>query len=158
MTTFPITPQGLEKLREELRRLITKERPAIVKEIEKGRSFGDLSENAEYHAAKERQALNERRIQELEIKIAHAKVIDISTLSGPKICFGATVHLMDEDTKAYVVYQIVGEDESDIKSGKISVHSLLSRELIGKEEGTSFEFSTPRGEKSYFIKKVEYIV
>jgi transcription elongation factor GreA len=152
----PMTKQGFERLEEELKRLKSVERPAIVKAISEAREHGDLSENAEYHAARERQSFNEGRIQELESKISRADVIDVSILDGKIIKFGATVTLIDDDTEEKVTYQIVGEDEADIKAGLLSITSPLARALINKTVKDTVEVSTPKGSKGYEVVKVEY--
>lgn len=153
---IPMTLSGFERLEEELRHLKSSERPAIVKAIAEAREHGDLSENAEYHAARERQSFVEGRIQELEDKISRADVIDVSKLSGKVIKFGATVSLIDEDTEEEVRYQIVGQDESDIKDGRLSITAPLARALIGKTVKDTVEVSTPGGSKSYEVVKVVY--
>ena len=152
----PMTAQGHAALEAELKYLRTVERQRIIKAIAEARSHGDLSENAEYHAAKETQSHNEGRIAELEDKLARAEVIDVSKLSGDTIKFGATVTLIDEDTDKKQVWQLVGEPEADAKKGKISITSPLARALIGKAKGTSVEVVTPSGAKAYEIKKVEW--
>ena len=152
-----MTAHGLSRLQKELRTLLTEERPKIIAEIARARQYGDFSENAEYHAALEKQRYLERRIQELEYKIENAQVIDLSTLSGPKIVFGATITLYDEDLGNRLVYQIVGIDEADLSQKKIAINSALARELIGKEEGMSIELFTPRGEKHYLVERVQYL-
>jgi transcription elongation factor GreA len=157
MEKIPMTAPGLVRLQEELRQLKTVERPGIIKAIAEARAHGDLSENAEYHAARERQSFIEGRIVELEDKTSRAEVIDISKLSGKIVTFGATVALADEDTDEKSVYQIVGTDEADIALKRLSVTSPLARALIGKTVGDSVEVSTPRGgAKSYEIIKVEF--
>ena len=153
---IPMTKLGFERLEGELRNLKSVERPAVVKAIAEAREHGDLSENAEYHAARERQSFIEGRVEELEYKISHADVIDVSKLTGKDIKFGASVTLIDEETDEEVVYQIVGEDESDIKAGLLSVASPLARALIGKSVKDVVEVNTPRGGKSYEIIKVMY--
>jgi len=152
----PMTARGAELLRKELQQLKNIERPKISQAIAEARSHGDLSENAEYHAAKEEQSHNESRIAELEDKLARADIIDISKLSGDTIKFGATVTLVDEDTDKKTVWQIVGEPEADAKKGRISVTSPLARALIGKKKGTSVEVVAPGGAKAYEITKVEW--
>jgi transcription elongation factor GreA len=152
-----MTAEGYAALDAELKRLKTEERPAIIAAIAEARGHGDLSENAEYHAAKERQAFIEGRVAELEDKIARAQVIDVSKLSGKQVKFGATVNLLDEDSGAKAKYKIVGEDESDVKGGKISITSPIARALIGKEEGDVIEVMAPGGAKSYEITKVKYL-
>jgi transcription elongation factor GreA len=157
MEKVPMTAAGLERLREELRQLKTVERPAIIKAIAEARTHGDLSENAEYHAARERQSFIEGRIIELEDKTGRAEVIDVSKLSGKVVMFGATVTLVDDDTDEKSAYQIVGQDEADIASKRLSVTSPLARALIGKTVGDTVEVTTPRGgTKSYEVKKVEF--
>ncbi len=133
------------------------DRPRIIQQISEARSHGDLSENAEYHAAKEQQSLNEGRIAELEDKISRAEVIDVSKLSGETITFGATVTLVDEDTDEERKFQIVGETEADAKHGRISITSPLARALIGKKKGASVEVMTPKGAKGYEVLKVDWI-
>lgn len=152
-----MTVGGYQTLDEELKRLKTIERPAVIAAIAEARSHGDLSENAEYHAAKERQGWIEGQIAEIEDKIARAQVIDVSKLSGKQIKFGATVSVIDEDTEDEARYQIVGEHEADVKSGRISVSSPLSRAMIGKEVGEVVEVNTPGGVKAYEITKVEWL-
>src|ERR1700751_5684619 len=142
MEKFPITAAGHTKLFEEVQRLQQVERPRIIQQITEARGHGDLAENAEYHAAKEQQSLNEGRIAELEDKLARAEVIDVSKLSGDTITFGATVTLIDEDTDQKKVWQIVGEPEADAKAGKISINSPLARALVNKKKGDSVEVLT----------------
>ena len=156
MDKVPLTIKGYAALEEELKHRQQVERPRIIQAIAEARALGDLSENAEYHAAKEAQSLNEGRILELESLISRAEVIDISKLSGERIKFGATVKLVDEDTEEKKVWQIVGEPEADAKKGKISITSPLARALIGKTKGTSVEVVTPGGAKAYEVKKVEW--
>jgi transcription elongation factor GreA len=156
MEKMPITPEGLNRLQEELRRLKSVERPAVIRALEEARTHGDLSENAEYHAARERQSFIEGRVAELEDKIRRAEVIDTSKLTGKAVKFGATVVLVDDDTDEKVTYVIVGAEESDINSGKLSILSPLARALIGKEVGETVEVSTPRGSKVYEIKRVKF--
>lgn len=153
----PITAQGFERIQKELRQLLTVDRPVIIEEIARARKYGDLSENAEYHAAREKQRFIEHRIQQLEKSLSQSQVIDISSLQGPRIVFGATVTLFDEDKKETMTYQIVGVDEADLKYKRLSIAAALARELIGKEEGDVIEMMTANGEKTYTIKKVEYI-
>ncbi len=152
-----MTGEGYQTLDEELKRLKTQERPAVIAAISEARSHGDLSENAEYHAAKERQGWIEGRIAEIEDKLARAQVIDVSKLSGGQVKFGATVSVVDEDTEEEARYQIVGDHEADVKLGKISLSSPLSRAMIGKEVGDVVEVNTPGGVKAYAILKVEWI-
>lgn len=156
MEKVPMTPEGLVKLQDELKRLKSEERPAVIAAIEEARAHGDLSENAEYDAAKDRQAFIEGRIGELEDKISRAAVIDISKLSGDDVKFGATVTLQDEDTEKSIKYRIVGVEESDISKGMLSIHAPLARALIGKSKNDTVEVKTPSGEKSFRITKVEY--
>jgi transcription elongation factor GreA len=152
----PMTKPGYERLEEELRNLKGVERPAVIKAIAEAREHGDLSENAEYHAARENQSFIEGRIEELEDKISRAEIIDVSKLEGSTIKFGATVTLLDDDTEEKVVYQIVGEDESNIKGGFLSITSPLARALINKSVKDMVEVSTPKGSKSYEVVKVVY--
>jgi transcription elongation factor GreA len=158
MDKVPITGKGFTALEEELRHRQQVERPRIIQAISDARSLGDLSENAEYHAAKEAQALNEGRILELESMISRAEVIDVSKLSGNRIKFGATVKLIDEDTEEEKTYQIVGEPEADVRSGRVSVTSPIARALMGKTVGDTVEVSTPGGGKSYEVLKVMFRV
>ena len=151
-----MTGEGYEALDVELKRLKTEQRPAVIAAIAEARSHGDLSENAEYHAAKDQQGWIESRIAEIEDKLARAQVIDVSKLSGSQVKFGATVTVIDEDTDETSRYQIVGEHEADVKSGRISLVSPLSRAMIGKEVGDVFEVNTPGGVKAYEIVKVEW--
>ena len=152
-----MTGEGYAVLDEELKRLKTQERPSVIGQIAEARLHGDLSENAEYHAAKDRQGWIEGRIAEIEDKIARAQVIDVSKLSGAQVKFGATVSVVDEDTEDEARYQIVGDHEADVKSGKISLTSPLSRAVIGKEVGDVVEVNTPGGVKAYEILKVEWV-
>jgi transcription elongation factor GreA len=156
MSKVPMTAAGFDRLQEELKRLKTVDRPAIIRAIAEARDHGDLSENAEYHAARERQGFIEGRVLELEDKIARAEVIDVSKLSGKVVKFGATVTLEDEESEEKVSYQIVGEDEADIAQRRLSVTSPLARALIGKTIGESVEVSTPRGARSYEVVKVAF--
>jgi transcription elongation factor GreA len=156
MDKFPITKQGFEKLEAELKNLKSVERPAIIEAIAEARAHGDLSENAEYHSARERQSFIEGRIMELEGRMSYAEVIDPTELSGNRVMFGATVEVVDEDTDEEFTYQIVGEYEADVDSGKLSNTAPLSRALIGKSVGDSVEVRTPKGEKAYEILDVEY--
>ena len=157
MDKVPMTAGGYAALTDELKRRQSEDRPRIIEHIAEARSHGDLSENAEYHAAKEEQSHNEGRIAELEDKLARADIIDISKLSGDTIKFGATVTLIDEDTEKKAVWQIVGEVEADAKKGRISITSPLARALIGKDEGDVAEFQAPGGTKRYEIVAVSYI-
>jgi transcription elongation factor GreA len=156
MQKIPMTADGYTRLEEELRHLKSVERPAVIRAIAEAREHGDLSENAEYHAARERQSFIEGRLAELEDKISRAEVIDVSKLSGRQVKFGATVTLVDEDTEEKAAYQIVGQDESDIKTKRLSITSPLARALIGKQVGETVEVSTPGGSKSYEIVKVQF--
>jgi transcription elongation factor GreA len=151
MNKVPMTGKGFDTLKEELRWRQQEERPRIIEAIAEARSHGDLSENAEYHAAKEAQSLNEGRVSELEDLVARADVIDISKLSGDKIKFGATVVLVDEDTEEKKTYQIVGDQEADVKAGRISISSPIARALIGKEVGDAIEVNAPGGARGYEI-------
>jgi len=156
MAKFPMTAEGYNKLQVELKQLINNDRTSIIKAIAEARTHGDLSENAEYHSAKEKQSFIEGKIAELESIIAQANIIDVSKLSGKEIKFGATVNVIDEDTDQKSTYQIVGESESDIKNNKLSISSPLARALIGKEKGSIVEFDSPKGIKTYSIKSVKY--
>lgn len=157
MNKVPMTAGGFASLKEELRWRQQEERPRIIEAISEARSHGDLSENAEYHSAKEAQSLNEGRVNELEDYIARAEVIDVAKLSGDKIKFGATVKLVDEDTEEEKTYQIVGDQEADVKSGRISISSPIARALIGKEVGDSVEVNAPGGARGYEIVQVQFI-
>ncbi len=157
MDKIPMTAQGQAMLAEELKRRQSVDRPAIIAAIAEARSHGDLSENAEYHAAKEQQSHNEGRIAELEDLLSRAEIIDISKLSGNTIKFGATVTIIDEDTEEEKTYQIVGDQEADVKSGKISISSPIARALIGKSAGDSAEVTAPGGSRSYEIVKVKFV-
>ena len=158
MTTIPLTKRGAEKLKEELQRLKTKDRPAVIAAIAEARSHGDLSENAEYDAAKDRQGFIEGRIKEVEGKLAAAQIIDPSALdAGGKVVFGATVELEDEDSGDQVTYQIVGEDEADLKHGLVNISSPIARALIGKEEGDTAVVQAPGGDRHYEIIAVRYV-
>ena len=151
-----MTAEGYNRLEEELRHLKSVERPAVIRAISEARDHGDISENAEYHAARERQSFIEGRVAELEDKIARAEVIDVSKLSGKEIKFGATVTLLDEDTDEKASYQIVGQDEADIAARRLSVTSPLARALIGKHVGDAIEVTTPGGSKSYEITRIAF--
>ena len=158
MTTIPLTKRGAEKLKEELQRLKTKDRPAVIAAIAEARSHGDLSENAEYDAAKDRQGFIEGRIKEVEAKLAAAQVIDPASLNaGGRVVFGATVELEEQDSGEQVTYQIVGEDEADLKKGLINVGSPIARALIGKEEGDTAEVQAPGGVRHYEVIAVRYV-
>ena len=152
----PMTREGYEKLKTELDHMQNVKMIEVTKRIAAAREMGDLSENAEYHAAKEEQSHNEGRIAELEDKLARAEVIDVSKLSGDTIKFGATVTLIDEDTDKKIVWQIVGEPEADAKKGKISITSPVARALVGKKKGAQVEVVTPGGAKAYEVMKVEW--
>lgn len=157
MNTIPITTRGAEKLRNELHKLKTVERPSVIAAIAEARAQGDLSENAEYDAAKDRQGFVEGRIQEIDGKLSAAQIIDPTSLDADgKVVFGATVELQDEDSGEKVTYQIVGEDEADLKLGLVNVSSPISRALIGKEEGDSIEVQAPAGARHYEIVAVRY--
>ncbi len=151
-----MTERGYGMLQDEMKRLRSVERPAVINALEEARSHGDLSENAEYHAAKERQAFIEGRLMELEDKVSRAQVIDPRSLTGNVVRFGATVTLADEDTDEESTYQIVGEDEGDIGNGLLSLTSPLARAMIGRETGDSIEVTAPGGSKAYEIMKVKY--
>ena len=152
-----MTEAGFEALRAELHHLKGTERPAVIKAISDAREHGDLGENAEYHAAKEKQSFIEGRIAELEVKVSHAEVIDLSKISGSDIKFGATIKLIDDDTDEEHTYQIVGSDEADVKKGLLSITSPLARALIGKKVDDSIEVITPNGGKAYTIQEVRYV-
>jgi transcription elongation factor GreA len=157
MEKVPMTKRGYEALNEELKTLKEVERPAVIRAISEAREHGDLSENAEYHSAREKQSFIEGRIKELEGMIGRADVIDPSKMSGKTVRFGATVGLVDEDTEEERTYQIVGEAEADINAGRLNMNSPLARTLIGKEEGDSVEVVTPGGSRSYEILSVRYV-
>ena len=152
----PMLPEGHRALTDEVKRLKTIERPAVIDAIEEARAHGDLSENAEYHAAKERQGQIEATIAEIEDRLSRALIIDPSTLSGNKVVFGATVSLVDEDDKE-VRYQLVGQQEADARVGRISYNSPLGRALIGREVGDEVEVTTPAGDRYYEVAKIEFI-
>src|SRR6202051_3103233 len=156
MEKLPRTAEGDATLETELKHRQQVERPRIIQQITDARTHGDLSENAEYHAAKEQQSHNEGRIAELEDKLARAEVIDVSKLSGDTVKFGATVTVVDEDTEEKKVWQLVGEPEADAKHGKISITSPLARALVGKKKGASVEVVTPGGAKAYEVVKLEW--
>ena len=158
MNKVPLTRRGADKLREEIQRLKTVDRPGIVRAIAEARAHGDLKENAEYHAAREQQSFIEGRIREIEGKLSHANIIDVSSLdAGGKVVFGATVELLDLQADAETTYRIVGEDEADIGAGLISYTSPIARALIGKNEGDEITFSAPGGDKHYEIIEVRYV-
>ena len=156
MEKVPMTAAGYEKIQEELRQLKSIERPAVIKQIAEAREHGDLSENAEYHAARERQSFIEGRVGELEDRISRAEIIDLSKLSGDSVKFGARVTLVDEDTDEEVTYQIVGQYEADVGQGLLSITSPLARALITKHVGDSVEVTTPGGSKAYEIVAVNF--
>jgi transcription elongation factor GreA len=157
MDKFPITAEGYTRMEAELKTLKGIDRPAVIAAISEARAHGDLKENAEYHAAKEKQSFIEGRIAELEARISRADVIDIKSLSTDTIKFGASVELMDEDTEEKITYQIVGEYEAEIKENKISITAPIARALIGKKVGDSIEVKTPKGGKSYEVLKIKYV-
>ena len=157
MERIPMTAGGFKALEEEINHLKTVERPSIIRMIAEARAHGDLSENAEYHAAKERQAFVEGRVMELEDKVGRAEVIDVSKLSGTSVKFGATVTVVDEDSDAEMKFQIVGDLEADAKKGRISISSPIARALIGKTKGDTVEVAAPGGAKSYEILKVQFV-
>ena len=152
----PMTVEGYQTLQVELQRLKSVERPRIIQAISEARAHGDLSENAEYHSAKEAQGFNEARVGELEDKLSRAEVIDTTKLSGATVKFGATVTLVDEDTDETVKYKIVGDLEASVRDGKISISSPIARALIGKSGGDTAEVATPKGSRSYEVVKVEW--
>jgi len=158
LSKVPLTARGAEQLREELKRLKSEERPRVVNAIAEARSHGDLRENAEYHAAKDQQGMIEARIRDIEAKLANAQIIDVTQLDASgRVVFGATVHLVDMESGEAAQYRIVGEDESDIKDGLLSVSSPIARALIGKEEGDTAEVAAPGGRRTYEIARVEYV-
>ena len=156
MNKIPMTSEGYEALDTELKRLKQVERPRIIQAIAEARAHGDLSENAEYHAAKEAQGMNEARVAELEDKLGRADVIDVTKLAGDTVTFGASVKIVDEDTDEEKVYRIVGDMEADVKSGKISISSPIARALIGKKVGDSVEVAAPGGARGYEILDVRF--
>ena len=156
MTKIPMTADGYARLEEELRHLKGVARPEVIRAIAEAREHGDISENAEYHAARERQSFIEGRLAELEDKVSRAEIIDPATLSGKQVKFGAHVTLIDEDTEEKSVYQIVGEDEVDIKAKRLAITSPLARALVGKSVGDTVEVTTPGGSRSYEISKVAF--
>ena len=157
MNRFPITNSGFEKLELELKNLKTVERPSVIKSIAEAREHGDLSENAEYHAAKEKQSFIEGRIADLENKISRAEVIKTEKLTGDKVIFGATVTLADIEKKKKLVYQIVGTEEADVENGKVSISSPLAKALLGKKMDDTIEVYSPGGSREYEIDKIEFI-
>lgn len=156
MERVPMTTEGFKRLEAELHRLKAEERPRIIQAIAEARAHGDLSENAEYHAAKEAQGLNEAKVAELEDKLSRADVIEPSKVGGDTVKFGATVSLEDEDSGEKVKYKIVGEHEASVRDGKISISSPIARALIGKTKGETAEVTTPKGSRSYEVLKVEW--
>lgn len=156
MERIPMTAEGFRNMEAELQRLKAVERPRIIQAIAEARAHGDLSENAEYHSAKEAQGMNEAKVADLEDKLSRADIIDTSKLSGSTIKFGATVTLEDEDSGDKVKYMIVGDSEANVKEGKISISSPIARALIGKAKGDSAEVTTPRGSRSYEVLKIEW--
>jgi transcription elongation factor GreA len=157
LSKVPLTARGAAQLKEELRRLKSEERPKVTAAIATARAHGDLKENAEYHAAKEQQGMMEARIRDIEAKLGNAQIIDVTAVNaGGKVVFGATVHLVDATDGSAAKYQIVGEDEADIKAGRISISSPIARGLIGKESGETVEVQTPGGVKRYDIVDVRY--
>lgn len=156
MEKVPMTLEGYRALDDELKRLKSEERPAVIQAIAEARAHGDLSENAEYHAAKDRQGFIEGRLVEIEDKLSRAQVIDVAKLSGETVKFGATVKVYDEDTEEESAYQIVGEDEADVRAGKVSVTSPMARALIGKEVGDVVEVTAPGGAKSFEILDIAW--
>ena len=158
MATFPVTKRGADSLKAELHKLKTVDRPWVINAISEARAQGDLSENAEYEAAKDRQGFIEGRIQEIEGKLSTAQIIDPASLdAGGRVVFGATVELEDEESGAAVIYQIVGEDEADLKLGRVNISSPIARALIGKEEGDTAEVQAPGGVRRYEVVAVKYI-
>ncbi|ESR26910.1 transcription elongation factor GreA [Lutibaculum baratangense] len=156
MNKIPMTAEGFAAMEAELKRLKQVERPRIIEAIAEARAHGDLSENAEYHAAKEAQGMNEARIAELEDKIGRADVIDTSKLAGDSVVFGATVKILDEETEEEKVYRIVGDSEADVKSGKVSISSPVARALIGKKVGDAVEVAAPGGARGYEILEISF--
>ncbi|MEO0576329.1 MAG: transcription elongation factor GreA [Pseudomonadota bacterium] len=158
MNKVPLTARGAQQLKDELKQLKSVDRPRIIQAIATAREHGDLKENAEYHAAKEQQSFAEGRIQEIESKLSNAQVIDVTQLNANgKVVFGATVELLDISTDAEITYQIVGDDEADIKSGLISISSPIARALIGKREGDDVVVAAPAGDREYEIVEVRYV-
>jgi len=157
MNKIPITAGGASRLEEELKNLKSVERPNVIQAIAEARAHGDLSENAEYDAAKERQGYIEARIADLEAKVSRFQIINPQELTGPEIKFGATITVVDEDTEKEFVYQIVGDEEGDVNHGKLAISSPLAKALINKAVGDSVEVNTPRGQKAYEVLKVDYI-
>ena len=157
MNKIPMTAEGYSRLKDELKKLTSEDRPNIISEIADARSHGDLSENAEYQYAKEQQSIIEGRINDLESSISRAEIIDVKSITGDEIKFGATIEIEDEETEKKQKYQIVGDYESDIENGKLSISSPLARGLIGKSKDDSVDISSPKGQKSYTILSVKYI-
>lgn len=156
MEKIPVTTEGYDRMQVELKQLKSVERPAVIAAIAEARAHGDLSENAEYSAAREKQGFIEGRIKELEDKVSRAQVVDVAQITGTRVQFGARVKLVDEDTEEEVTYKIVSEYEADLKSGLISIAAPLARAMIGKNQGDSFEVNTPKGVKGYEILQVTY--
>jgi len=156
MEKHPMTPECNTRLRVELKRLKTSERPSIIQEIARAREHGDISENAEYHAAKEKQGMTEARIKDLEAKLSLADIIDVSNLSGTHVQFGAIVTIVDEDSEAESTYQLLGADESDVTEGRLSISSPLARALLGRSVGESVEIDTPGGHRNYEITGLKF--
>jgi transcription elongation factor GreA len=158
MSKVPLTVNGVERLRAELKKLKSEDRPRVIKAIAEARAHGDLKENAEYHAAKEQQGFIEGRIKDIDGKLSHAQIIDVTELpKSGRVVFGTTVDLVDKDSGEKTVYQIVGEDEADVRSGRLSYTSPIARALIGKEAGDVVDVRTPGGDKAYGITKVRYV-
>ena len=157
MDKFPITAEGFARMEVELKHLKSVERPSVIKAIAEARAHGDLSENAEYDAAREKQSFIEGRIKELEARVAWADVIEVTKLAGDTVKFGATVKLIDEDTDEAVAYQIVGEYEADIKEGKLALNAPIARAMIGKSSGDRIEVHTPKGAKYYEIEDIAFV-
>jgi transcription elongation factor GreA len=158
LSKVPLTARGAAQLKEELRRLKNEERPKVTQAIATARAHGDLKENAEYHAAKEQQGMMEARIRDIEAKLGNAQIIDVTAINAAgKVVFGATVHLVDVTDGSEARYQIVGEDEADIKNGLLSIGSPIARALIGKREGDEVEVAAPSGKRSYEITAIEYV-
>jgi transcription elongation factor GreA len=157
MQRVAITKQGFDRLEEELKHLKTVERPKVIEQIAEAREHGDLKENAEYHAARDKQSFIEGRIQHIEGVISHAEIIDTAQIKGKKIVFGAHIKLVDVDTEKEVAYQVVGEVEADLESGRISITSPIARGLLGKEEGDEVTITTPGGKKTYEVLEVKFV-
>ncbi len=157
MEKFPVTNAGYDRMEIELKQLKVEERPTVIKAIAEAREHGDLKENAEYHAAREKQGFIEARIADLEARVSFAEIVDVAALSGDVVKFGATLELIDEDTEKQITYQIVGEYEADLNTGKLALTAPIARALIGKSVGDSVEVKTPAGERYYEILSVKYI-